>query len=361
MLNKKVSSKKFIALLIICAMLSCKKGTIVPIEAEKEEKKIDYKSYQFNEMASAAGYSISDTLWNANRNTIIGFRLNKKANTEFAYPLQNKANFPLLNSLISLTNLPDYNLTTYQSQSGTTVPRILINTYEPGFTVKNGTISSWADVNSLVQNRVEQLKEDRAGVRDFIFQFHNYDNLQLLFGQEVNIKTLFNINNVSYPSLTNNGVLYYYERPTVSLHSLFEDKDFTDHIPLSELQEKNIVRVNQMKFGKIGYLVVDLPDKYKSLFSRISTTETFTEKEISEINSIETHFLLRGFEETDTERLNQWKTTYEKVKEFKKLMGQTSYNPKTIGVPLYYSFKSHSQTLTRFNSTSYNRQINSNK
>lgn len=361
MLNKKVSSKNFIALFIICAILSCKKEKISSIEVEKEEKKVDYRIYNFSEMASASGSSISDTLWNAKRDMIIGFRLNKKANTEFAYPLINVDKSPFLNSVISLKNLPRYNLDTYKSQSGTMVPRILINTYEPGFSVKNVAINSWADVNTLVQNRVEQLKEDRTGIRDFIFQFHDYNNLQLLFGEEVNIKMLFNINNISYPSLTNTGVLYYYERPTVSLNSLFEDKDFTDHFPLLELQEKNIARVNQIKFGKIGYMAVDIPDKYKPLFSRISSTATFTDKEISDINSIEAHFLLRGFEETDLERLNQLKTTYEKVKEFKTIMGQSSYKAKTIGIPLYYSFKSHSQTLNSFNAMSYNWQINSNK
>jgi len=349
------------ALIIILFTASCKKGTVQQPGDDNNENRIDYSLYNFNEMASASGSSITDTLWNAKKDKIIGFKLNKKANTDFVYPILNFDNSPLLNSIISLNELPLTNLITYKVQSNAPVPSVLINTYEPGFSVKDVTITSWADINSLIKNRVDQLKEDKTGTRDFIFNFFDYENLQLLFGEDVNIKSLFNIKNANYPNLTNTGILYYYERPTVSLNSLFEDRDFTKDISLNTLSEKNIARVSQVKFGKIGYMVADVSTKLRPLVSRISGNATFSDQEISDINGIDVFFFLRGFDPSNTERINQLSSTFEKIKEFKKIIEQTSYNASGIGIPLYYTLRSHTQTITKFNSAGYNRQINLNK
>jgi hypothetical protein len=358
MLNDFLPSKLAIGILIMSITLSCKKETVSDPETDPTKKFTDYGIYDLEQMASASGSSIADTIWDNKKERIIGFKLDKKAKNDFQYPIQGFDKAPLINSFISLKYSPTFNLDKYKIQSGAMVPRILINTSEPGFYTSNIAITSWEDVDKLIKNRVEQLKEDRTGTRDFVFSFHDYENLQLLFGENVAIKKLFHIEQKNYPALKNKGVVYYYERSTVSLNSLFEDQDLAANFSVQTLRDDNMARVNQVKFGKIGYMVLDASEGVRALISKITSTNDLSSKEVADINRAEVYFLLRGFEKTNIDKISQATTTFEKIKEFKKLLNQTSYDSTNIGVPLYYSLKSHSKTLEIFNSTSFNRQIN---
>jgi hypothetical protein len=348
---------------IIAALLftSCKKHAVDPPIVKPIITKIDYRKYELNGIASASGSSISDTIWDGKKEKIIGFKLKKWAIDEFQYPVQNFQSKPLINSFVSLKDFPKLNIEAYRLQSNTLIPRMLVTTYEPGYYVNYIKVGTWGQMDSIIRNRVSQLVQDRTESNDFVFNFHNYENLKLLFEEDVDIKKLFKIPSSDYPNLKNIGKLYYKERSTVNLRALFENRDFTDYFPMQKLMDENITRVARVRYGKIGYMVLDAPEETKLLINKAllqNGKNELTDSEIARINESKVYCFLRGYTQSDVDRINQSSSALDKIIAFNKVTEVETYTATNIGIPMYFKLDSHYQTTDLFKSTNYVRQIN---
>jgi len=363
-LNARILFVANILLLIAFAGCSKSPSPIEPPIIDTVEKKIDYKNYDLADIASISDRRITDTIWNAKKTEIIGFRLKKDANYEFCYDDARLPNEPFINSFFSLPTYPQFDFAAYQVKLESFIPEVRVQTADlnPIVTQK---ITKIADIDRMLKDNLE-----KKGAmtyfehRFFSYRFHSYENLKLIFPGNADIRSKFEIPQDQYKKLNNMGWLYYSYRPTVGLKIFMSDKRIKELFSDKELIDKNIVYVNRMEFGKKAFMVIDCPDNVRDIVSKLSTSgpKGLTTEELKLINSAQAYFCFVGYSPTDVDKVRKMTSAVDKIDAFLELAVR---NPETksfqfpdIGIPAFYNLQSPDVNKASFDQFQFAQQIN---
>lgn len=346
---------------------SCnKKNEITPPIVDTIGLEIDFSQYDLGGLAARSGSIIKDTLFkiaNGRRN-IVGYKLRKMADYDFWYPTSDWEKLPLINSYMSVKS-SGFNLKYYLKQSVSLVPRLYMSTYYPGeYFQDEVSTGSWAELYNFIYSRWNDLGDEPLNQhKDFIYKLHSYEDLKLMFPEEVNIRSLFNIKNFDYPNIKHVGWLYYTERENVTFRSILGDKVFTDDFTVELMKSEEIARVWRMSFGDIAYMVMDAPEESKILVNKLANRSyKISPEEKEKINSLDVYFYLRGYTPAESQKIQQAETVFEKIQHFFDLTINSSqaarFRSSTFGVPLYYKLDYHSELSKTIKSAHFDREIN---
>ncbi|WP_312400253.1 hypothetical protein [Sphingobacterium sp.] len=352
------------ACFIVLGSTSCSKSPM-PVEpplVDSTDKKIDYSAYDFERMAALSNRWISDTLWNEKKNQIIGFRLKKAADYEFSYDSENYLKEPYFNAFVSLNNFPEFNLTQYQSQSASYIPYVRFNSYNSN-PVAYQKITDRQDLDEFIKNKfVDKGPINYYGHQDYIYHFRDFDNLRLIFTGDVDVKSKFAIPDSRYDKMENTGWLYYSYKPTFNMKSHAEEKDFKKLFPAANLTGGNIVRVAEIEYGKSAYMVLDGPEKIKSIISKLSVDpQNLSSDEKNLLNKQQAYFYLIGYKSSDLDLIRSAQSTVEKIDAYLTLAIRSpetkTYEYPHIGVPAVYKLESSNLNDETFKNLQFTKEI----
>ncbi|MDR2274864.1 MAG: hypothetical protein LBF27_28405 [Sphingobacterium sp.] len=351
-------------LLIGAAGCSKSPSPIEPPIIDTVEKKIDYKNYDLADIASISNRRITDTLWNAKKTEIVGFKLEKDAGYEFSYNDAKLSDEPFINSFFSLPTYPQPNFASYQSKLESFTPEVRIQTadFNPIVTQK---IAKAGDLDKILKDNLEK----KGAVthfehRFFSYRFHSYENLKLIFTGNTDISLKFEIPLDQYKKLNNTGWLYYSYRPTIGLKIFMSDKKIKELFSEKELIDKNIVYVNRMEFGKKAFMAIDCSENVRELFSKLATSglKSLTTAEVKQIDNVHPYFCFIGYSASDVDKVRKAISASDKIDTFMELALR---NPETksfqypdIGMPAFYNLQSPDVNKASFDQFKFSQQIN---
>ncbi|WP_293879437.1 hypothetical protein [Sphingobacterium sp. UBA1498] len=347
---------------LLLALGACSKDSMPPVPPVIEEPNIDYKKFDFGNMAAISGHSIEDTIWDAEKKNILGFRLGKSQKHPFLYPEGNGDQYPIASSTLSANSDEKvFSSSLYIPASKRIITRFALNAGDGSF-VKNDFLLT--DYNAQKDHIESFLKANKAmpyyGHKDFIYSFHNYENIKLIFGKDVDIQKLFNITNKSYPKIEQDGLLYYALNPTLRLRSTYLDDDYTNYFPLQKILDDNISRVQFIDYGKLAMMIIDADEtKIKPLINKLTGGNDLTEAEKAVLNKAAIHFHYYGYTEqelgnkSDLDNLQRVKNYIDIAINVK----DKTFNVESYGRPIQFELTTHSKNLEQFNNKLYFNQL----
>ncbi len=331
----------------IVIITSCSKGNkIEPLPTEIKdslnEKIIDYSNFEFNKIANLNGTYILDTLWN--NNEIIGYKVRHPSDQPFYYSTDFTKE-PLINSFVSLNTYP-FNWEKYLSQSAMPSGRFIVNSYSKSKELPlDFSMRNWKELDKLVKSHLDKIPTEKIyGHKDVVFSFHKYEDLRLIFGNKVDLFSLFKIND---KKLSHTGLLYYSRRETISIRSDFDDSDFSNSFPISSLSEDKMSRVYRLYYGKIAYMIIDAPENVKLTINKliVEGSTNLNQSEIDKINNLTIYFHFVGYNHQDVEQVDSSYTNIQKIASFGDLTIKSShlatFSNESIGEPIYYELRSY--------------------
>ncbi|MHC8950583.1 hypothetical protein [Sphingobacterium hungaricum] len=334
------------------------------ITDQVEPNNTDYSTYDFEEIVALSLRTITDTLWDSKKDSIIGFQVEKSANHGFMYPITAVHEKPLMNSFVSLKDLPELEVANYVEQSKSKVEYLNFLMYDWNL-FEVSSISSWDDLSKQVENLKGSMQNRNIlAHKDYTYKFQSYENLKLLFEENVDIRALFAISESDYHKLKKIGWLHYSERETITIRSRLNDQyNFNPYFSLEQINQLKIARVSELNYGKIAYMVLDAAESTNALVNKLSYNQMahLDEAEIAELNTADVHFFFRGYTEEEINNVQSFKTTAEKIDAYLTLavrnFSPATFDYERMGVPISFKLSQHSQTTDKLSKLNYTTKV----
>jgi len=353
-----------ISLGLLILLYACSKQTepiILPPVPEKPF--VDYKKFDFGNMAAISGHSIEDTLWDSDKRNILGFRLGKSLKHLFLYPEDMGDQYPIASSVVSTKSWQSvFGSSLYLPPEKRKITTFALNAFNENVVKYDFLLPDYSAQKGYIESF---LKEKGSlpyyGHKDFIYSFQNYENIKLMFGKDADIKQLFNITDTSYPAISKEGLLYYALNPTLSLRSTFMGEDFTDYFSLEEITDKQIARIRSITYGKTAMMTIDAnANEIKPVITKLSNGQELSEEEKKIINKATVYFYYYGYTADELTKINKHADNLQRVKQFINVaikVEDLTFRPESFGRPLYFELTSHLNNTEQFNKNLYINQI----
>ncbi|WP_040299004.1 hypothetical protein [Arcticibacter svalbardensis] len=354
-------------------IIACKKDPSISPEKKPDITHKSYEDYDFGSMVARSGFYITDTIWN--KEDMAKFTIRKSPNQEYVYPLSGDVSNIYLGSAIDGKYFMENNgslkaYTKFQKKPLYTVTSSAYNLNLPRVRL-DVPLDNKAAMDSLVKVYLSGAKPSIYGFARYEYvPFSNYNQLKLFFGDDMDVRSLFNINSSDDMSNVENGLVYYYMKETFNFRLFSELKHFFKQpFNMTEVQNDEAGYINKITYGKIGIMTIDSKLKWRemrTIISKIEDKKVLSSSELAVLNMGKVHTSLIGYSLGDQAAVNKSPATNEeKVISFFSICtppknfettGTFSYGDH--GVPIFFELKNLYSGTTFLEGFNFSKTIN---
>ncbi|WP_443937369.1 hypothetical protein [Pedobacter sp. MW01-1-1] len=356
------------------SFLSCKKSepAITKNEPTVAQKK-DYSDFGFDEMAARSGYYIKDTIWTDGE--IKGFSLSRNLESPFLYPFDNNNNGLYLGLAVDGEYFKESNgqFKEYLKFSKSNDGYVRADAYYVNLPRdrRNVKINELNDVDSLVKDYLLGQKPSVYGFSRYLYHsFSSYNQLRLFFGENIDIRKLFNVDKGESLSKDENGLVCYNVKETIGLKFMLDNRPFfTSPFSLDELKRDEASYISKVTYGKVSIMTIRSTLEWRALraiVEKVSVGQALSSIELDTLKTAKAYTCLIGYSLADQEKMKRADGVFEIVKTFLSITNVPTASNKfdggtfsygDYGVPLFFEVNSAYSSSKFLKNFTYSKTI----